>query len=353
MRGLAIVVMIQCHTANSFVRMDLRDGGPYNLSQFVGGMAAPLFLFMAGMTLAFQMEGIRKREADPRRRWFAALRRAGYVLGIAFLFRFTNWAASLPHGDWRELTKVDILNCMGVGMAAFSVVAVFDSKNRARFALAAGLAIAVASPLMTNLPWSGTPALLQEYLVPGPGRGRFPFFPTASYLGFGLAAGTIVKRAAADRLERVMQWAMIIGFVLVFAGQYFANMGYTFYAKSDFWRDSPMLIFMRVGITLLLLAGSYLWTEFGAGAGWSWMQCLGKSSMMVYWVHVMLVYGNVARPIKRALNIPQAALAIFLVTLMMVVLAAAWQWWKSRRAAHWKAATTAAGTSPAPSGQPA
>jgi len=67
----------------------------------------------------------------------------------------------------------------------------------------------------------------------------------------------------------------------------------------------------------------------------------------------MLVYGNVARPIKRALNIPQAALAIFLVTLMMVVLAAAWQWWKSRRAAHWKAATTAAGTSPAPSGQPA
>ena len=50
MRGLAVVIMIQCHTFNSFTRMDLRDGGPYVLTQFIGGMAAPLFLFMAGMT---------------------------------------------------------------------------------------------------------------------------------------------------------------------------------------------------------------------------------------------------------------------------------------------------------------
>ena len=31
---------------------------------------------------------------------------------------------------------------------------------------------------------------------PGPGRGRFAFFPCAAYIGFGLAAGTMVKRAA-------------------------------------------------------------------------------------------------------------------------------------------------------------
>ena len=58
MRGLAVVVMIQCHAFNAFARLDTRDGGPYVLSQFVGGMAAPLFLFMAGMTTAFQMESL-------------------------------------------------------------------------------------------------------------------------------------------------------------------------------------------------------------------------------------------------------------------------------------------------------
>ena len=58
MRGLAVIVMIQCHAFNSFVRMDVREGGPYILSQFVGGMAAPLFLFMAGMTLIDRTDGV-------------------------------------------------------------------------------------------------------------------------------------------------------------------------------------------------------------------------------------------------------------------------------------------------------
>ena len=63
MRGLAVIIMIQCHAFNSFTRMDLRQSGGYMLSQFVGGMAAPLFLFMAGMTSAFQMESLERRES--------------------------------------------------------------------------------------------------------------------------------------------------------------------------------------------------------------------------------------------------------------------------------------------------
>src|SRR3954464_14745780 len=106
MRGLAIVLMIQCHTFNSFARMELREGGPYVLSQFIGGMAAPLFLLMAGMTLAFPMESVARRGPDRLSRWMAALRRGAYVLGVAYLFRFSNCVASLPHPDWRELTKV-------------------------------------------------------------------------------------------------------------------------------------------------------------------------------------------------------------------------------------------------------
>jgi hypothetical protein len=54
----------------------------------------------------------------------------------------------------------------------------------------------------------------------------------------------------------------------------------------------------------------------------------------------MLVYGDVAKPLKRALSIPETALATLLVTLSMVGLAAVWLWWKARRA---PAATVAAG----------
>src|ERR1019366_7889729 len=111
MRGLAVVIMIQCHTFNSFTRVDLHDGGPYVLTRFVGGMAAPLFLLMAGMTTAFPMESLERREPKPLRRWLISLKRAAYILAIAFTFRFTNWLFSVPHANLSELTKVDILNC--------------------------------------------------------------------------------------------------------------------------------------------------------------------------------------------------------------------------------------------------
>ena len=334
--------MIQCHTFNSFTRTDLWQGGPYVLSQFVGGMAAPLFLFMAGMTLGFQMDSLERREPAPLRRWLISLRRAGYILAIAFAFRLTNFIASLPHADPHELVKVDILNCMGVGIAALSVAAVFDGKARARFAVAAALAIAAAAPVVANLSWTGAPVLLRQYLAAEPGLGRFAFFPCAAYVGFGLAAGTIVKRAAAERFDRLMQWSVLIGFAMVFGGQYFSSIPYSIYTRSSFWTDSPALILIRAGVMFLMMAGAYLWTEYCAGAGWSWMQTLGRNSLMVYWVHVMLVYGDIVRPLKRALAIPQTALATVAVILLMLGLSVAWMWWKARRAERWRAGSTAA-----------
>ena len=82
--------------------MDLRDGGPYVLSQFVGGMAAPLFLFMAGMTLAFQMESLERREAPhPRGGWSPCGARATFwaspTCSASRIGR-----ASLPHADCRK-----------------------------------------------------------------------------------------------------------------------------------------------------------------------------------------------------------------------------------------------------------
>ena len=331
MRGLAVVIMIQCHTFNSFGRMDLRPGGAYILSQFVGGMAAPLFLFMAGMTLAFQMDSLERREPSARQRWLISLKRGGYILMIAYLFRLSNWAGSLPYGSWREITKVDILNCMGLAVAAFSVVAIFDTKDRIRVAAAGGLAIAAAAPVVANLDWAWAPNLLQQYLSPG-GYGHFAFFPCAAYVGFGLAAGALVKRTS-EGMDRLMQWSVLVGLALVLFGQYFANLPFSLYERSSFWVDSPALILIRVGIALLMLAGSYLWTEYGAGKRWSWMQCLGKNSLMVYWVHVMLVYGTFAKPIKRTMSVPVTTLATAALIAAMVGLSAGWLWWKEQRAA--------------------
>jgi len=63
----------------------------------------------------------------------------------------------------------------------------------------------------------------------------------------------------------------------------------------------------------------------------------------VYWVHVMLVYGDIVKRLRRALAIPQTALATLAVILLMVGLSVAWMWWKARRAERWRAGSTVAG----------
>jgi uncharacterized membrane protein len=325
MRGLAVVVMIQCHVFNSLTRLDQRNSAVYIFTQFVGGMAAPLFLFMAGMTTGFLMDRLEQRGATPLRRWMAALRRAGYILLIAYLFRLSNAVFGLPKPNITDLLKVDILNCMGLAMAFFSLAAFWDSARRVRFTIAGAVLVASLAPIVSSLDWSGVPAVLRYYAVPGPDRAQFPFFPCAAYLGFGAAAGSLVKAAgdakSRSHMDSLMRWLVLAGMGILIAAEYFGNLPFSVYAASDFWRNSPALIFIRLGIMLVTLTGAYLWTEYLAGQGWSWMRSLGKTSLLVYWVHVMLVYGVTAAPLKRTLTPAGSALAALTVLLLMIALA--------------------------------
>ena len=133
-------------------------------------------------------------------------------------------------------------------------------------------------------------------------------------------------------------------FCLIAGGQYFSNIPYSLYARSDFWLNSPALVIIRLGLILLAMAIAFVWTQHLAGEGWSWMRTLGTNSMMVYWVHVMLVYGWVLGSWKSALTVPQAAAATAGVTALMVALSAGWLKWKARR----RAAGAAGLSSPRP-----
>jgi uncharacterized membrane protein len=329
-RGLAVLIMIQCHVFNCFTSTGLREGGAYTLTQFVGGMAAPLFLLLAGVTLAFQMDSQDRRGATPGRKFRIALRRAGYIFLLAFLFRFSNWIFSSPLPPWQSMLRVDILNCMGFGLAVLAPVAMCPASSRARITALAGFAIAGLSPVFNSLDWTAVPDPIRNYLVPS--HLGFAFFPCAAYLAFGLSAGTILRRLPAERVERTLQWSVLAGLAMIAGGQYFSNIPYSIYAKSNFWVDSPALIIIRVGLILTILAAAYVWTEFGAAKTWSWVETLGKTSLMVYWVHVVLVYGRLMEAWKKSLSIAQVAAVTAAITMLMLALATLRLRWKAKRA---------------------
>ena len=320
LRGVAGIVMLQGHVFQSFLKPDLRGGAAYMFSQFFGGMPPAIFLFLTGVTLAFLMHSFERKGVSGRDRITGTLRRAGYLFGVAMVFRLQLWLFSWP-SPWTNLLKVDILNCMGVGIALMSVMALFSTAQRVRICAVLGLLIAGLSPLISQLDWSGAPWILKAYIVPD--YNFFSFFPWAAYLAFGMSAGSLIRLLKHEQYDLAMQWAALLGVAMILTARYFANLPFSIYPKSDFWLDSPAQVLIKLGVTLLILAVAYVWTQYGAAPGWSWVRQFGTTSLLVYWVHIELVYGRWLPWCKNNLDVGQTALAAAILIALMLLLAVA------------------------------
>jgi hypothetical protein len=329
-RGVGAIVMLQGHVFDSFLKPELRPGGAYTLSQFVGGMPPAIFLFLTGVTLAFLMDSTERKELPARQRFVTALSRSRYLFLLAFAFRLQLFIFGFP-AAWQDLLRVDILNCMGFSMALMAVMTLLRTRHRAWVCAAVGLAVAFASPLVSQMNWAGVPSIVRNYIAPG--YGSFSFFPWGGYLAFGLSMGSLIRMAKEDAAaHRLMEWTALAGGALALGGQFFAGAPYTLYAKSDFWLNSPAQMLTKQGVVLLLVSAAFLWTRYGAKDGWSWVRQFGITSLLVYWVHIELVYGRAFWYLKNNLTVTQTVVAAAGVILLMLALSTAKTYWHRVRA---------------------
>lgn len=310
--------MLQGHVFHSFMRPELRDSGPYVISQFVGGITPAIFLFLTGVTLAFLMHSRERKGASGIQRIHAALRRAGYLLLLAFAFRIQLWLFGYPNSPAHDLLKVDILNSMALAIATMAGMAVLSTQQRVHAGVVIGGLIAVFAPVISLISGPNVPELIRMYFVPD--ANYFSYFPWASFVAFGVSAGSILRLVKEDQMHRVMQWMAIVGFGLIISAQYFSNLPYSLYPSVDFWLNSPGLIFIKLGVIMVLLALAFLWTHHGAGNGFSWVRQLGTNSLLVYWLHIELVYGRWFGYWKESLNAGQCVLASLTLILLMIAL---------------------------------
>ena len=323
LRGLAAIVMLQGHTFDSFLRPELRAQPAFIFSQFFGGQAAAIFLFLTGVTFGLGMN--RRNDLPAWRRITGALRRARYLFLLAIAFRLQMWIFAFPHQPWTDLLHVDVLNVMGATAALLSVIALAQGMQRVRWAVSAGIALAALAPVMAGLGTGGVPSALRDYFVPS--GASFSMFPWGSYLAFGLAAGSAVPFVRRAEWAYVMQWAALCGFGLLLGGQYFSNLPFSIYSNANFWLNSPALVACKLGIALLLGAGAFLWTEYFSD-GWSWVRLLGTTSLAVYWVHVELLYGRWFSSYKGSLTIWECLAASAALLAAMVGMSAAIKRWR-------------------------
>lgn len=329
-RGAAAIIMLQGHVFQSFLRDDLRPGGPYVTSQFLGGMPPAIFLFLLGVTFAFLMDSQERKGVAAGPRFLAALKRCTYLFTVAFLFRLQLWLFSLGSSPWTDLLRVDILNCMGLALMLLSVMAVFRTVERIRLCAILGVAIAAASPVVSGLEWSGVPAVLHNYIAPD--HIFFGFFPWAAFVAFGMSAGSILRVLKPHEVPATMQWLGWGGVALAFSAYALSNIPFSIYSNSDFWLNGPSLIFIKLGAILILVVFAWVWNIGISATRWSWVRQFGLTSLLVYWVHVELVYGSWFGVLKEQLTVGQTMLATVVTILLMLGLSVLRTNWAAVRA---------------------
>jgi uncharacterized membrane protein len=319
LRGLAVLVMIEAHAVDAWTRAADRHSRAYMLAVMVAGMGAPLFLFLAGVAVSLAAGG-RARRIGPIDAARSVRRRGWQIFGLAFLFRLYSWVLS-PGSPVRSLLKVDILNIMGpsIVLAAWIWQLGSTTWRRAAWLATATVAIALVTPIVRTTMWlDPLPDPIETYFRPGKGLATFALFPWMAFVTAGAVCGLAIHAAGSARAAHAAAWCLACGLGLA-AGGYALSFRPSIYPQSFFWTTSPAFLCLRVGILVLAVALAWAWDRRPWRVlSWSPLQVLGASSLFVYWIHIELVYGFIATPLRRALSLSQVFLAFALFSALML-----------------------------------
>ncbi|HEY3383043.1 MAG TPA: heparan-alpha-glucosaminide N-acetyltransferase domain-containing protein [Vicinamibacterales bacterium] len=325
MRGLAIVIMIEAHVTDAWTLPADRQSLAFGCAAILAGCAAPMFLFLAGVSVALAASAGQRKLGDPARAAGRVRRRGWEVFGLAYLFRFQAYILN-PKAMMAGLLKVDILNIMGPSIVATAALWQVARRNSRRMLVFGGAALAVTlvTPLIRTAGWvNWLPDMMQWYLRPTPGRNNFTLFPWAGFVFAGGMVGVLLdyprESVSERRFHLVAGLTSLLFAVACYAGSYLPSI----YADSQFWTSSPMFFLLRVGLMTATLSAVYFWEQrpklLADRFGWktSPMALFGRSSLFVYWVHVELVYGVFTQRFHRKLAFSDTVLAFAVFTLFM------------------------------------
>jgi uncharacterized membrane protein len=342
MRGFACLLMFEVHSYDSWLGGSARDSTFMKWSQLSGTIPAPLFLFLAGVSIALVSGKMREKGIGENQIARRTILRGAEILGLGLLFRVQEYVLGIPWAPWTDLLRVDILNTIGISIMLMGMVGRLTRTRAANVAVAlvATAAIAFATPFLYTtwrprwLPWYLETYINGVHIYDSPRPWLFPIFPWAGFAFAGLALGYLLfSEWGKKNLVQVVAACGLGGVGLYYLSNWLDARALQLYPDYDYWHTSPNFFLARVAIILVIVFASYVWCRWGLGqVGFSPMIQMGQTSLLVYWVHIEFVYGRFSILTKNAQSIPMATLGLLIITIAMVLLSLARTGWTNHRA---------------------
>jgi uncharacterized membrane protein len=321
-RGLMALVMVQGHLFDSLLQPALRRAGGYQFQLLFHGSTAPGFLFASGFVAGFPRSPLSAKATLRRARRLLFVLGVGYALHLPYLsFWKTRLEASAP--ERAVLFAADALHVIAVSQLFVLGLQWMAGRRWIAAAAAAAVAVLAAGPFV----WASglshrVPLFLGAYLDQDVAPSQFPVFPYAAFVLAGTVAGAALGRQYPQRRHRraLVAGLGLIGFGVVVALALRGVVG--------FWGVSPGYTLIRLGglVLLLRLVEALAVREL---PGTRALALLGHETLLVYVLHLFLLFGGILGPAPLGRWHQQLGFAgafAVLAAMLPVLLAAAGSW---------------------------
>ena len=307
LRGWAVIVMIEVHCVNVWLHQGLT---PEWLC-YLNGLVAPSFIMCAGYSLALSTF-----RADGSLRPFApTAKRLGFILICAYLLHapgltLVDWTLLSTPQKFRELCKIDVLQCIVFSLIILQVFARLIRRPMAYAGAAMVLALGAAwaaphlwKPGVADGLWLPVSGLINGNTHEGV-NALFPLFPWFSFAAFGSVLGVLYRETRVLPQDGQSRWSEARWLLALAAlGALLAAWG-TWQAPSWLWGggwpswDMGRLhnttlpsVAQRLG--MICMAGSLLgWFETvrGTWPGPRVVEAAGRESLLLYMLHLNIIF---------------------------------------------------------------
>jgi hypothetical protein len=319
LRALAVAEMIHGHSLDGLLQDTLRSTSFFVNWTHVRGYTAPVFLFAAGFAFALATLPRSHVYSHFSKTLLTRLRRLFFVILLGYLmylpfFSLRKTILSVGTSGWDNFLRVDILRCIGVSALFLQFWFLLKPKRLITW-ITIG-AMTVALPMLTPIIRQSEfiqsiPAFIKYYFVDS----RFPLFYYTSFLFAGFLTGLSYTKLR----NNWWPYATATGALLIIFGlvvQSSAGLA----ALSSFIIKCGVIILL----TVMLERGENLWERLPLVA-----QYFGKESLVVYVVHLMIIYGSVVNTglvsyWGRTLSYTEVYLFILWLFTAMVLIAYFW-----------------------------
>jgi hypothetical protein len=324
------LVMVQGHVTDTLLTAEATRAPWYVFQQVFHGSTAPGFLFASGFVAGLPRAPLSLRASVRRARRLLFVLGVGYFLQLPY-FSLWKTTAAATTAERAALFACDALQVIALTQMLVLALQWVAGRHWTRWAAALAALVVAATPLVWS---SGLSARLPDAVAPWLDTStgsRFPLFPFSAFVLAGTLAGATIGRSEPERRHRrELAW----GAGLVALG---ALLALLLAGRVDFWGASPAYAVVRLGGLLLLLRA----VEAAADAalpGIRALALLGHETLLVYVLHLHLLFGGVLgpSPLDRWHHATGLGGALLVLALMLpVLLAAAWLWRRAKqRAPH-------------------